>query len=87
MQRNISNIYVSIFGIFLQFWRLKYKQKTQPTFYISFYNIQFNNNMMKIADIYVSITGYFFLQINIHQCRKNIQHYMLAFPLLYSKIS
>ena len=33
--------------------------------------------MIKIADIYVSISGYLLQQINIHQCKKNIQHSML----------
>ena len=35
---------------------------------------------MKIANIYVKITGYMFQEINIHRRRIDIQYYMLAHP-------
>ena len=38
--------------------------------------------MMKIADIYVSITGYLYHRITIHRRKINIQHLMLAHTLL-----
>ena len=34
----------------------------------------------KIDNIYVSTTGTILWLINIHQCRENIHHYMLAIP-------
>ena len=35
---------------------------------------------MKIADIYVNTTASILQEINIHRCRKNIQHSILANP-------
>ena len=34
---------------------------------------------MKISNIYVSITGYLLKVIDTNWCRKNSQHYMLAY--------
>ena len=79
MLRNIANICVSIFGKYLQFWCLMYIWMICPKLYIIFYNILFNNNMIKLFDIYVITTGYLLHQINIHHIRKNNQHYMLAY--------
>ena len=45
-----------------------------------FYNILFNNNMVKISDICVNATGSLLQLINICQCRRKIQHFMLYHP-------
>ena len=63
---NIANIYVSIFVHFQQFWFLMYRWNKYPTLYVSFSAILFNNIMMKIVKIYVSINGYLFEGININ---------------------
>ena len=76
MPMDIANIYVSIFGKSLQFFYLVYIWMIWPTLYVRFSNIIFNNNMIKIANIYVSTTGYLLQQINMSWCRKNSQHYI-----------
>ena len=65
-RRNISNIYVSIFGNSLQFFRLMYKWKIWPALYVIFSTTLFNNIMMKISDAHVRLTEYHFREINIH---------------------
>ena len=75
-QEIFSNIYVSIFDKYIKFWSLMYIWMIELILYVSFYNILFKNNTIKIAKIYVSITGYLLQQINTHQFRKNIQHYV-----------
>ena len=45
--------------------------------YVSFFNISFNNIMMRISSIYVSITGYLLQENNIHYCSKIVHHSML----------
>ena len=80
MSKNISNIYVSIFGKSIQFWHLVYGWMIQPTRYVIFYNIIFNNNMIKISNIYVGTNGSLLQQIKIGQCRNNSQHYLLDHP-------
>ena len=42
--------------------------------------------MIRIDDIYVSTTASLLWKINIHRCKKNTQHYMLANPY-FDKIS
>ena len=71
-QINITKIYVSIFVNYLQFWGLRYIWKIWPTLYVRISNIQFKSNIIKIS------YGYFIHQINIHRCRGNSQHSMLA---------
>ena len=44
----------------------------------------FNDIMMKISVIYVSIAGYRFHSINIRQQRINSQHCVLACPVLHN---
>ena len=39
--------------------------------------MKFNNNTIKIANTYVSITDYLLQKIKIHWCKKNIQYSML----------
>ena len=41
------------------------------------FHILFNNNMIKIDDIYVSTNGFLLQQINMCWCRENSQHSML----------
>ena len=60
--RNIYNSYVSNIGKLVWFWRLVYICMIYPTFDVNFSNIIFRNKMIKITDIYVSIT---FSNINI----------------------
>ena len=48
--------------------------------YVKFSDIIFNNNMIKITDIFVGMTESILQQINIHWYKKNNQHYMLAHP-------
>ena len=78
MTKNINIIYVRIFGKSLQFWHMVYIWMIYPTLYVIFYNILFNNNMIKISNIYVSINGSILQQINISWSRGNSQHLMLA---------
>ena len=58
MPRSIANIYVNIFGKYLQFWRLIYTWMIYPTLYVSNSNILFGNNFTKIINIYVRTTVY-----------------------------
>ena len=74
--RNISNIYVIIFGKYLQFWRLRYTWMTYHTWYVRFSNIIFNNNMIKISEIYVSTTVSLLNMIYFCHNKENIQHSM-----------
>ena len=76
MPWNIANIYVSIFGKYLQFLHLVYICMIYLTLYVRFSNILFNNNMIKISGIYVGTTGYILQMINISWCRGNSQHSM-----------
>ena len=64
------------------FWFLIYIWEIQQTIYFSFFTILFNNITIKSSNINVIITGYLFQDINIHQWRINIQHFMLGHPLL-----
>ena len=57
MSRNIDNIFVRIFGKYLQFWSLGYIWMIKPALYVSFSNIQFNKNMIKSPKIYVITTN------------------------------
>ena len=43
--------------------------------------ILFNNIMMKMSDIYVSIIRYIFKDNNINRCRESIQRSMLPLPV------
>ena len=78
--KHIPKMYVSIFLNCLQIWRLVYRWKIYLTLYIIFSDILFNNNMMKISYIYISIVGYLLQVINIRQCREHISPSMLDHP-------
>ena len=80
MPSNIVNIYVIIFGKPIHFWHLVYIWLLYPTCYVSFSNIIFKHNMIKIANIYVRTTGYILQMIYICWCMENSQHYMLSNP-------
>ena len=43
-------------------------------------NIQLNNNMTKIINIYASISGYFLQVVIIHRCQFNSPYSMLDHP-------
>ena len=68
--RNISNIYVRIFGKYLRFWYFMYIWMIQPIVHDNFYNILFNNNTIKIVNIYLNTTWYLLQIIYIFRCRK-----------------
>ena len=76
--REYSNIHVSIFGDSLQFWHRMYLWMINLSLFVSLSNIIFNNNMMKISDIYISTTESILQHINIHRCWRNFQHSMLS---------
>ena len=78
--RNIANIYVILIGNYLLFWGPIYTLKIYPTLYVSFFSITLKIDMMKINDIYDRVNGYLLQVFNIHWCKKNLQHYMLALP-------
>ena len=67
----LPNIHVSNFGHSLRFGGLMYRWKIYPTLYVIFSDIQLNNTLMKISNIYVRITGYLLRLINIHCCKNN----------------
>ena len=78
MLRNIADIYVSIFGKYIQFWRLVYICVIYPTWNVIFSNILFNKNIIKIADIYVITNGYLLQLIHILLCKNNIQYCIVS---------
>ena len=82
---DVSNSFVITFVISQIFWFWMNKLNIYPKLYVIFFNILFNNIMMKIGDIYVSITtsGFLLTQINIHWWWLNSQHYMLFPPVFY----
>ena len=71
MSTNVAKIHDSIFGYSIQFWHLMYMWIVYPTLHVSLSNIIFNNNMIKIADIYGSTTQSLLHYIDINWCRKH----------------
>ena len=61
-----------------------YRWKIQPTLYVSFCTIIFNNIIMKISNICVSIIGNIPHLISIHWWRINSQYFMLSHPIFHN---
>ena len=55
MLRNVANIYVSIFGKSLHFWRLGYILMIYPTLYVIFSNIIFNKKWSKLLTFMLAL--------------------------------
>ena len=70
MPSNIANIYVMIFGKYLQFLNLVVICIIYPELYVRFPNIIFNIHIIKHLDIYIGNTGSLLLLINICPCRE-----------------
>ena len=84
--KEIYKEYCQHFLNYQELWFLIHRFKIYLTLYIRFSTILFNKVMMKISNIYVSITGYLFQYINIYRQSKNSQDFMLAHPVFH-KIS
>ena len=77
--RDISNICVSTFGIYPNFWFVFYRWVVKQKLYPSIFYIIFNNIITKFLALFVRFKNSWciLLQINIHWWRINMKLYLL----------